>query len=1323
MNRPSPRTHWSPLLLGALALGASLWSARADYASEVISRSPVAYYRLNETVPTNATVAINSGSLGAAGDGAYGSHVVHPTSGALPSQPGNGGATLSGGALLTSASASTITIPYQADLNVAGPFTFEFWAKPLDAASRCAAGSIVLGNSGWLFYQSTLVANQWSFRTISTGLANQNVSGGTVTPGQWQHVVGVWDGATNRLYVNGVQVATLAAATFQPNSTLQLALGNRSALDFTPFGGSMDEAAYYTNALSAARILAHYQAGTNAAPAPAYDVEVGADLPVGYWRLNEGRGAIVAVNSGTTGAAGNGNFLGSTTSGTGPQPAAQPGFEATNGAVALTSASAGWVAPGSGASLSGTTDFSVSAWVKTTATAEGIIVQQRDASGLGYEGQYRFFMNADGTVHFFVYQGGFQFDFSTATAINDGNWHQVVAVRQGANGYIYVDDQAPVTASGTVKALVGTLNTYIGRDMRDNVAGFEGSIDEVAIFGSALGQGTIQSLYYTAIGSNTVFMVTDPPTVSPAGTIYATTTFNITADAAGPLPLTYQWRLNGTNVGSPSTSPVYTKVNCSTNDSGPYDVIVSNLSASSVTSSVVTVTVDPTVIASIGTQPQSLTIYSNYDAGFSVVAAGTPPFTYQWKHAGTNLPNATNATLNLTQCGSDQLGTYTVAVTNILGGTLSDPATLSFFTQSSMYEATITGKRPWAYWRFNEGGGTTATNIGLNSVVNYVAGTTNSGTYAADLTFGSDLQSPAFLGFETTNAATIFPGASAVATDGAIDAGTGSSLGGTNDFSVTLWVKTGTAQEAVLIQQRDQSGSGFLGQYKVSMNAAGKVYFFLYGTENSFQFNIVGATTVSDGNWHMVTAVRQGTAGRLYVDGVLDASGSGTVKTLSSTLKVYIGRDVRDATFGGAGAFPAFNGAIDEVAIHTAALSGSEIQDLYSIGRFASIVTPAFFVAQPVSITRYAGATASFAVSAGGTAPLYYQWRKGGASISGATNATLTIPGVTAADATNYSCAISNALPGVVSSNAALTVITLTPGTYGAKLGALGPLAYWRLNETNGEVAAADLVGGHHGAYEGIITQAVAGPTSVSFEPNNTGCFFDGTFPSDLSCGNVSGMDGYIDFTVTAWVRTTGVTTGAVISQRDTVTVGGEGDYKLSVLADGNVNFFLYALGGVYQFGAGGLSTTNIIANDGNWHHIVAMRSGDTGSIYVDGVLAATATDAVNQVVLNSTTRTFIGRHQKANDEPFNGDLDEVAVFNRALTPLEIADIAPPVAPPAPPTLSIAPSGADVVVTWSAGSLLQAPTINGPWTTNTGAVSPYTVPHTNSALFFRARVP
>ena len=332
MLKPSHKQHWKQLTLAALAIGAGPCLAHADYATEVTGRGPVAYYRLNETIATTST-ALNAGNLGSAGDGAYSSHVVHPVAGALPSQPGNGGASFFSPTEAASAAASCITVAYQAGLNAAGPFSFEFWAKPSDANSQCAAGSILLGNSGWIFYKNAIVAGQWTFRTLSSASANQNVSGGTITPGQWQHIVGVWDGTQNMLYVNGVQVGATAAASFKPNTTLQLAIGNRSALDYSPFVGGLDEVAYYTNALSLSRVQAHFQTGTNAAPPTPYDQVVQADSPVGYWRLNDG---TMAVNSGTRGLAANGGYIGATSTGNGPRPAAQPGFEAGNNAATLT---------------------------------------------------------------------------------------------------------------------------------------------------------------------------------------------------------------------------------------------------------------------------------------------------------------------------------------------------------------------------------------------------------------------------------------------------------------------------------------------------------------------------------------------------------------------------------------------------------------------------------------------------------------------------------------------------------------------------------------------------------------------------------------------------------------------------------------------------------------------------------------------------------------------------------------------------------------------------------------------------------------------------
>jgi hypothetical protein len=81
--------------------------------------------------------------------------------------------------------------------------------------------------------------------------------------------------------------------------------------------------------------------------------------------------------------------------------------------------------------------------------------------------------------------------------------------------------------------------------------------------------------------------------------------------------------------------------------------------------------------------------------------------------------------------------------------------------------------------------------------------------------------------------------------------------------------------------------------------------------------------------------------------------------------------------------------------------------------------------AQPVSQTVTAGQTASFTVVATGTAPLNYQWQKGGVNIAGATAASYTTPATTTSDnGATFAVVVSNTAGTVTSAAAALTVNT-----------------------------------------------------------------------------------------------------------------------------------------------------------------------------------------------------------------------------------------------------------------------------------------------------------
>lgn len=78
---------------------------------------------------------------------------------------------------------------------------------------------------------------------------------------------------------------------------------------------------------------------------------------------------------------------------------------------------------------------------------------------------------------------------------------------------------------------------------------------------------------------------------------------------------------------------------------------------------------------------------------------------------------------------------------------------------------------------------------------------------------------------------------------------------------------------------------------------------------------------------------------------------------------------------------------------------------------------------QPASQTVTAGQASTFLVAASGEAPLTYQWRKNGTSISGATSTTYTTPAAAASDSgSQFSVVVSNSAGKVTSNVAILTV-------------------------------------------------------------------------------------------------------------------------------------------------------------------------------------------------------------------------------------------------------------------------------------------------------------
>ena len=91
----------------------------------------------------------------------------------------------------------------------------------------------------------------------------------------------------------------------------------------------------------------------------------------------------------------------------------------------------------------------------------------------------------------------------------------------------------------------------------------------------------------------------------------------------------------------------------------------------------------------------------------------------------------------------------------------------------------------------------------------------------------------------------------------------------------------------------------------------------------------------------------------------------------------------------------------------------------------------------------------------------------------------------------------------------------------------------------------------------------------------------------------------------------------------------------------------------------GGSMTGDIVIDDGTWHHVAVVYDGADGTIYVDGVVDLTKAMAVNTVL---DTNFRIGAGEVASNYPggrnFNGNLDDVALFDVALSASNIAGLA-----------------------------------------------------------------
>ncbi|BBB28359.1 DUF4347 domain-containing protein [Neptunomonas japonica] len=134
------------------------------------------------------------------------------------------------------------------------------------------------------------------------------------------------------------------------------------------------------------------------------------------------------------------------------------------------------------------------------------------------------------------------------------------------------------------------------------------------------------------------------------------------------------------------------------------------------------------------------------------------------------------------------------------------------------------------------------------------------------------------------------------------------------------------------------------------------------------------------------------------------------------------------------------------------------------------------------------------------------------------------------------------------------------------------------------------------------------------------------------------------DFSVGFWFNSTSLGTAARLVGD---SIGADG-YILYGSGSGEVNFLITSGAQLQTLTAGGLF-------DGEWHHVVGTRSGNDFSLYIDNTLADSATNALIGSVDNTVALRMGATDGVSSD--YDGLLDEVRLYNRALTSSDITEL------------------------------------------------------------------
>ncbi len=203
---------------------------------------------------------------------------------------------------------------------------------------------------------------------------------------------------------------------------------------------------------------------------------------------------------------------------------------------------------------------------------------------------------------------------------------------------------------------------------------------------------------------------------------------------------------------------------------------------------------------------------------------------------------------------------------------------------------------------------------------------------------------------------------------------------------------------------------------------------------------------------------------------------------------------------------------------------------------------------------------------------------------------------------------------------------------------------YWDLDEATSTTAYDASGNNNNGTFGGS-------PTWQSGSNCKIGSCLSFGGSGYFSAGTSNTLDLTNNFTIATWVKVNANGTPGyyILTKRNDGSLGDNYALAYGLVSLGASKYTLWS-----DFTAAARIPLTSTVTDTNWHHVAYTYDGTTVSGYLDGVLDATSTQSFS---FQTNTSTFRVGTSNGSANLLNGSLDDIQIYNKALSATDVADI------------------------------------------------------------------